>query len=257
MPSHVTDIFRYPVKGLTGEKLPNIQLEHGEGILGDRAIAITRQAGLFDPLSPVAISKMNFLMLAKDEDLAKLETHFDAQTKTLNIRSKDTNLLSASVVTDEGKAKISEFFKSFLDKPDLAPEVMIAPGHKFTDISVVSSEKMLAVSLINLASVRALEKAIGQSIDPRRFRANIYFDSDSPFEEDDWMEQDIQIGGAVLRCVMKTKRCPATEVNPESGQRDIRIPFELRKHFGRVDMGIYAEVKSSGSVKLEDRVAVK
>ncbi len=257
MSPHVTDILRYPVKGLTGETLSHVRLEQGEGIFGDRAIAIARQSGLFDPSSPAALSKMNFLMLAKDEDLAKLETRFDAPTETLIICAGDRVLLSASVVTDGGKTKISEFFKSFLNKSDLNPEVMSAPGHKFTDISVVSPEKMVAVSIINLASVRALEKAIGQSIDPRRFRANIYFDSDIPFVEDHWMDHDIQIGGAVLQCVMKTKRCPATEVNPETGARDIRIPYELRQHFGRLDIGVYAEVKSSGTVKLSDSVTLR
>ena len=252
----VTEIFRYPVKGLTGEPLSRIMLHAKKGIEGDRAIALTREPGLFDPKAPVALWKMNFLMLAKDEDLAKLTTRFDATSQRLEISLAGDTVLNASVATDPGKEEISTFFKDFLNKEDVNPKVMRASGHKFTDISILSPEKMRAISIINLASIHALERATGQTIDRRRFRANIYFDSRTPFIEHDWIDKNLEIGDATLRCVMRTRRCPATEVNPDTGERDIKVPVELHKHFGHYDMGVYAEVINSGEVKISDPVKV-
>jgi len=255
MPPTVTALYRYPVKGLTGESLQDVLLEKSEGMAGDRMVAIAREAGLFDPASPVAIPKTNFLMLAKDEALAKLRTSFDLETDEIEIRAGGETKLRVSLSTEDGQRALAEFLKTFLEKGDIHPQVTRSPGHKFTDISVVSPAKMRAISLINLASIRALEKETGYKIDPMRFRANVYFDSEDPFVENDWIDKAISIGGVKMQCVMRTKRCPATEVNPETGEHDIRVPYELRKHFGHFDMGIYAEVQSTGSVKIGDTIA--
>jgi len=250
----VTALYRYPVKGLTGQRLKEVLLEKGEGISGDRIIAIAREPGLFDMKAPIAIPKTNFLMLAKDEALATLDTKFDARTNEITIQANNEPTLQFSISDEAGRQSLANFLKRFLAKTDLSPEVVRSSGHKFTDISVVSPEKMRAISLINLASVRALEEKTGYKIDPMRFRANLYFDSEEPFVENSWLDKTITIGDVKLDCVMRTKRCPATEVNPDTGVRDIKIPYELRKHFGHFDMGIYAEVKETGKVHVDDLI---
>jgi MOSC domain-containing protein len=76
------------------------------------------------------------------------------------------------------------FFAQVLDlPPGQHPVIAYEEDRRFTDASVVSDAMMHAVSIINLASVRALEKRIGQSLDPLRFRANVYVDGWPPFAE--------------------------------------------------------------------------
>ena len=250
----ITHLYHYPVKGLSGEPLKSLDLIAGEGIPGDRAIAITREPGVFDPAAPKASSKMNFLMLAKDEALAALTTRYDSASRALHISKNGDELMAASTETVDGRTALAAFFVEYLGKDELAPEIASAPGHKFTDISVVSVEKMRAISLINLASVRALEEAIGQPVDHRRFRANIYFDGVPAWEEFNWLEKDLILGKAKALPTSRTRRCPATQVNPETAARDINIPAELRKHFGHFDMGIYAEAQSTGIVSIDDAI---
>ena len=252
----ITHLTRYPVKGLTGEALETLRLIAGEGIAGDRAVAIAREAGVFDPSAPEAKSKMHFLMLAKDEALAALDTQFDDDTQTLTVRQSDGPALTASIATETGRAEIAQFFKTYLGKDGLDPQVVSAAGHKFTDISVVSAEKMRAISLVNIASVRALEEATGRKIDPRRFRANICFDGVPAWDELNWLDRDITLGSAVARVVKRTKRCPATDVNPDTAARDMNLPAEIRKHFGHFDMGIYAEIETSGEARLGGALAL-
>ena len=66
----------------------------------------------------------------------------------------------------------------------------------------------------------------------------------------------MQIGGATARIVKRTKRCPATNVNPDTAARDMNLPADIRKHFGHFDMGIYAEVETSGEVRLGDALSL-
>jgi uncharacterized protein YcbX len=51
-------------------------------------------------------------------------------------------------------------------------------------------------------------------------------------------------------------RCAATQVNPDTAQRDIDLPRELRQAFGHADMGVYAEIVAGGTVRQGDGVAL-
>lgn len=216
----------------------------------DRQFAIARRPDVFDPEHPVAKPKGQFLMLMRDERLALLNSRFDDTSSRLSIQQDGVEKLNVSLDDVNDRNRLAQFLKTHLNADKLEPVVVSATNHKFTDISVVSSQKMHAVSLINLSSVRDLGEAICQDIDHRRFRANFYFDGVEPWSEFDWMGKDIILGGTRLRISMRTKRCPATQVNPETAQRDIDIPRELRHHFGHSDMGVYAEVIEGGEISV-------
>jgi uncharacterized protein YcbX len=161
-------------------------------------------------------------------------------------------MLEASVDTAAGRRAIAEFFAAYMGVEQ--PRLVRAAGHKFTDVSVVSPTMMRAVSVINLASVRALEQALGRPLDPLRFRANIYFDGLPAWSELDWTDKEVTIGPVRLRGMLRTRRCAATNVNPATAQRDENLPAALMRHFGHPDMGIYLDILNSGSVALNDSV---
>jgi hypothetical protein len=81
----IANIYRHPVKGLTPERLARVELTPGEGLPYDRRFAIAHGATRFDPGAPEWMPKTNFLMLMKDERLAKLRTSFDDATGLLTI----------------------------------------------------------------------------------------------------------------------------------------------------------------------------
>ena len=64
------------------------------------------------------------------------------------------------------------------------------------------------------------------------------------------------LGGVRARVVKRTMRCAATQVNPETAQRDIDLPRELRQAFGHADMGVYAEIVAGGTVRRGDGVVL-
>jgi hypothetical protein len=74
-----------PVKGLSAEKMHRVTLVPGECLPHDRRFAIALGSTLFDPQRPEWLSKTHFIMLMRDEKLAQLQTHFDAESGVLAI----------------------------------------------------------------------------------------------------------------------------------------------------------------------------
>ncbi len=259
MTAELIDIFRYPVKGLSAEKLQRAALTIGQGLPHDRRFAIARGAIDFDAANPTWLRKTNFYMLMRNESLARLRTTFDDQSGVLTIFQDGSEIARADITTPSGRANMEQFFSEFLgdEATDGAPRILEAPGHMFGDASRkegASSDKY--VSLIGLASIGALQRHVGTPVDPIRFRANLYIDGTAAWEEFSWVGKTIDIGKARLRVLSPTTRCAATQVNPATAERDLNLPKTLQQAFGHVHMGVYAEVMDGGEIKRGDSISL-
>ena len=237
---------QFPIKGLSGQALESVKLEAGQGFPIDRKFGFARPNSGFKPTAPQPLPKSKFYMLAKDESLALLDSLYDESTGVLTLSASGSHE-HFNIGTEDGKQAASQFLKSYLSLSDEeTPQLYEAFPHRFTDVSVDSTEMMNAVSIINLDSVDAFSKAIGQEVDPRRFRSNIHVSGLLPFSELDMVGQEITDGSVRLKIVRRTRRCPATEVNQKTAERDIRTPKLLREQYGHMDMGVYAQVLQGG-----------
>ena len=245
---------RFPVKGLSGQPLKSVSLESGQGFPCDRQFGFARPNSGFDPNDPQPLPKSKFYVLARDSALALLDTEYNDQTGILSVSAPQA-AGQFDITTTEGKQNASEFLKSYLSLPDdETPHLYEASPHRFTDVSVVSTEMMNAVSVINLESVLEFSKAIGQDVDPQRFRGNIHISGLPPFAELEMIERHIAVGSVRLKIVQRTKRCPATEVNLNTGERDLKTRKLLHENYGHMDMGVYAEVLQGGVLSHGDVV---
>jgi uncharacterized protein YcbX len=105
------------------------------------------------------------------------------------------------------------------------------------------------VSIVNLASVAAIENLVGMPVHPLRFRANLYVTDWPAWREFDLVGQEIAIGKAArLRIVKPIVRCAAIDVDPDTGIRDLSIPHALMRSFGHASCGVYAEVVNAGEI---------
>lgn len=258
MDAAVAKLYRYPIKGLSAEALDRVSLSPGRCLPQDRRFAIALGTTEFDPAHPTWLSKNHFIMLMRDEALARLDTRFDADGAVLSIAEDGRPLLEASLNDPDGCGRIARFFDEFLGGAVPGPlRVVEAPGHAFADARPkpnASTEQY--VSLINLASIRSLEDEIGAAVDPIRFRANVYFDGPPAWAEQEWMERHIAVGGARLRVISPITRCAATEVNPDTAKRDLDVVKTLMRRWGHNIMGIYAEVIDGGDLALGDSIKV-
>jgi uncharacterized protein YcbX len=247
----ITAIYRYPVKGLSPERLPAATLAVGQPLRGDRRFAIENGPSGFDPAAPGYLPKQRFLMLMKNERLARLDTRFDDESGCLAVRENGAETVRGDLATAGGRAAIEGFFARFCaDELRGPPKVLEAPGHSFSDVA------RKVVSIINLDSVAALEEMAGRAVDPLRFRGNIYVRGWPAWSELGEVGCDLAIGGAQAKIVKRIVRCAATNVDPATGVRDMNIPQTLMQHLGHADCGVYAEITAAGAVATGDTVTL-
>ena len=243
----VEHIYRYPVKGFSAEALEDVTLTPGQCLPHDREFALAQADSGFDPAAPVWMRKTNFACLMANARLARLHTAYDPKTGEWAIRPDEGEPLVANIHTSAGRALVEDHLTRFLGEEARGRLRFVeAPGYNFTDIPQKS------VSIISLASLHALERAAGMRLDPIRFRANIYVSGGKEWGDFDLMGQEIQLGQARLKVWKRIVRCPATEVNPETAERDAKPPRVLREHFGHADLGVQAEVLEGGRVAVGD-----
>lgn len=245
----IASLHRYPLKGLSPEPLEEAQLSAGRHFPGDRLFAIENGPSGFDAAAPAHQPKIKFLMLMRNERLAQLRTRYDDAAGTLTIHAPDRPDLVADLGTVEGRASIEAFFAGYM-RYELrgSPRVLTAPdGFRFTDTADGF------VSLINLASVRALEEIVGAPVDPLRFRANLYVEGLDPWEEFSLIGETLSApSGARLVVESRIDRCAATNVDPTSGLRDLEIPKSLMRSLGHIDCGVFLRVKEGGLLRAGD-----
>ncbi|WP_158967229.1 MOSC domain-containing protein [Chachezhania sediminis] len=256
MKGKIAALYHYPVKGLSPQQLDRVSLTPGEGFPHDRVFGFARHNSGLDPDNWRPLPKNRFLVLMTDAALAGLKTHYDPATGAFTIREGGVLKLETTLDTAEGADAAVDYMATYLDlPPGNRPSLARGGDNRFTDISVVSAQMMNAVSLINLASVRDFEKKTGNAVDPLRFRGNIYFDGWPPLAELGLVDREISLGNVRLRLCLRTRRCPATEVNPVTAERDMAVPKLLQQSYDHSDMGIYGEVIQGGTLTAGTEIA--
>jgi uncharacterized protein len=251
-PAQIASLYRYPVKGLSGEPLPRIALEVGETLPADRRYAIENGPSGFDPEAPAWLPKSHFLMLMRNERLAGLQTRFEDRTNLLTIRKGGDVAAQGDLETPEGRVAIEQFFvANFASDLKGAPKILSSTGHSFSDVA------RKVVSIINLASVRAIENMVGAPVHPLRFRANLYVEGWPAWHEFGLMDRTLAIGATRLKVVKRIVRCAAVNVDPDSAERDLEIPQALQRRLGHGDCGVYAEVIAGGTIAVGDAIAAE
>jgi hypothetical protein len=241
----IASLYRYPVKGLSPERLDKAALQAGDYFPGDRLYAVENGPSGFDPAAPQHQPKIKFLMLMRDEALARLRTRYEDAAETLVIEAEDRQTVRADMSTKDGRLAVEAFMRSYVPRQLRGPpKVLAAPdGFRFTDARVGF------VSIINLASVEAIREMMGREIDPLRFRGNVMVEGLEPWAEFDLVGRVLAApSGARLKVTRRIPRCAATEVDPTTGARDLDIPKALMRHLGHVDCGVYAEILTSGDI---------
>ena len=125
----ITGLYRYPVKGLSGDALEKVQLAPGETFPDDRRFALLKTAAshAFDPQNPTWLHKENFLCAFTDPQLmAKYQASYLTKVATtdkepdgykngkyLSLNERFTNeevLGPLDISTTEGRQALANFF---------------------------------------------------------------------------------------------------------------------------------------------------
>lgn len=248
-------LYRYPIKGLSPEPVSEARLEAGVYFPGDRLFAIENGPSRFDSANPVHQPKIKYLMLMRNEKLARLKTKYDDGTGRLTIEDNGAQVLDADLGSETGRAALSAFFSEFMpDELRGVPKLLVAPeGYRFTDVA------RSCVSIINPASAAAIEDLTDRPINPLRFRGNIHVSGLAAWEEFDLLNRELAIGSDVrLKVYSRIQRCAAVDVDPDTGWRDSGPPIATlsMRQLGHMDCGIYADIIRGGVIRAGDGITL-
>lgn len=243
-------LYRHPVKGFTPEPLDSARLEPGRCFPCDRLYAVEDGPSGFDPQAPRHLSKMRFTVLARLPEIAQVRTRYDPDIGELLVEAPGRAPFRAILTNATGRAGFADWLQGFLgERCNGGLRVLEGPGdHRFMD------SRDGFVSLVNLASVRDLEAKTGRSLDPRRFRANLYVEGWPPWIENTILGASLAIGETRALVTKPIGRCRAIHVDPVKGEEDVDLVSQIYNHFGHTVLGVYMSVQGGGRITLGDTV---
>lgn len=285
----VTEIWRYPVKSMGGERIQSSAL-NTRGLHADRMWAVRDPA-----LGAITTARRLSALLRCTARYAQDPTDLPAEpgnAPEVVITLPDGDELSSSdprvhgrlsdlvgrevlleplpPLTDkdrhraprETKASLRAHFGLADDEP--LPDLSMFPLRKLAELSrhvtpVGSYVDAYPLHLITRASLADLKaRSPSTEFDVRRFRPNLVLDTDAEhgLPENSWCGAKLEAPGATLRGEIPTIRC----VVPTREQTSLRAdPDVLRTVAAHADrcLGIYATVECTGNIRVGDEARVR
>lgn len=228
---YVRELVRYPVKSMAGIATDSAFLGW-HGLQGDRRFAFRRlndNSG-FPWLSASRLPELLLYQpLGLDENAAE-----PVPSRVRTPEGMDLALESADLTN------------SVAEKLGKAVELMKLRHGIFDEASV---------SVINLATIAGIGAELDQSLDTRRFRANVVIESDSTeaFAEDAWVGDTLLFGseesGPMVKIIMRDERCVMLNFDPETVEPDARI-IKTVVRLNENCAGVYGTVVRTGRISV-------
>ncbi|MCE1179651.1 MAG: MOSC domain-containing protein [Micrococcales bacterium] len=228
----LSQIWRYPVKSLGGERLEEAAVEP-RGLAGDRGWATLTPEGRFG-------SGKNSRRFSRVDGLFELTAGMPRGGSVPQVTFPDGQVLDAD--DPAAASALSDLCGTPLE---LRPE------------AEVSHFDSGAVSLVGTASLRALGDLVGDGEVPdvRHFRANLVIETQEPWVEESWAGRTLRIGDVALVVDRPIPRCRMVDIAqvgvPEHGR--------LLKTIGSrrdLNFAVYADPQGHGTLRVGDGVTV-
>jgi uncharacterized protein YcbX len=217
----VDSLWRYPVKSMRGEEISEAFVGFS-GIYGDRLFAFHSSA---------SAKGFPYLTARQQRKLLQYCPRFRCPDKA----ARPVNLAEAESL-GPGLNPV------FADPPDLMVDVEAPSGKTLAiddpvlmrllgeavagapSLRLVRSERAMTdcrpVSLLSVQTVGRLGGEMGEAIDQRRFRANVYLNFNAPtLAEDNLVGRSLRIGSKVVIAILeRDPRCVMINLHPDTGE---------------------------------------
>ncbi len=255
----VESLWRYPVKSMMGEELDEIFVGYA-GVYGDRLFAFESSA---------STKGFPFFTGREKREMIRYRPRFrhpERAARPINVveaekLSPNINPISASaadlmidVETPDGQ--------TFAINDSALIDHLRAKTEGEHELTLLRSDKAITdcrpLSIFSIQSVNKLAEETGQTVDKRRFRANVYINLDGAdgFTEDKFVGKTLRIGRRVVISVVgRDGRCMMITLDPDSAEKSPAILKAIaQNHEGKA--GVYAAVLVEGMIAKGDTVAL-
>jgi len=289
----IAQLWRYPVKSLGGERL-----EHAEvrlrGLLGDRLWAvrdvqrdITASARRLPVLlTATARYPADVAPDAGPGNVPDVEITFpdgavlsssdpEVHAKLSELAGREVRLTALPPAEDTSLHRLRRDHQTDgLSSSTMRADFGVTEDEKLPDLSMIPMADILTLgrystppgTFVDLAPVHVLTATslatigaeVGDELDVRRFRPNIFVALDNPEEdlpESHWVGAHVVIGGATLDVRMPTVRC----VVPSRAQPGLEVNRQITRAVAAKAqrcLGVYCAVERTGTVRVGDQLTV-
>ena len=288
----VSEIWRYPVKSMAGERLD--QAEVGpRGIAGDRGWAVrdekagTIRSARYIPrlllcsarylpgtdagLVPhVAITLPDGTTVNSDDSRINQRLS-DAMGRELTLWPRkpdddDAHLRQGAGALETGDmgSEMRMLFGLLPDEP--LPDMRGMPAHLVRELSEFAAPKgtyfdAFPIDVLTTSSVRHLQQHLPDvPLDVRRFRPNFLIDDGGAWDaprEAAWVGHRLRVGEIVLNAIMECPRCTIIAAEQAGGiVRNSAITRTIVREMQQL-LSVYCTVRASGTVRTGDPVRVE
>ena len=244
-------ITTYPIKGLPGVLHQTITAHKDAVLPGDRAYGLSadteigRQAEI-DSWQ----KKSHFLQLMSLSRLASFQLDYEAAAHHLRLSLAGDVVFDGHLSDTTDAARLCDVIADYLGYgPDMPKPRLFHPNE-----GGLTDTKTPYVAFGNQSSMSDFADKIGIDDDARRYRLNVMIEGLGPFEENELIGKIMRIGTASFRFVEPVGRCAAIEVDPKTAERRKGLVRDLQTSYGMTDMGLFAEVISTGQFSVGDKL---
>ncbi len=247
MSVRVAEIWRHPIKAHGRERVDAVTLSKGAAMPWDRRWAVAHERSCFDVKHPRWQPCQEFSRGAKSPGLQAIRARVDPDYRTMTLSHPDRPEITIDADNDDDACRFIQWVMPISNGNRMLPARLVrAPDAAMTDTGYQS------ISLINLATHRAVETQLGHEISPLRWRGNLLIEGLAPWAEMEWVGRTIRLGEVEMEIVEPITRCMATTANPENGLRDAETLKALKDGWGHQECGVYARVTKGGNLRETD-----
>jgi uncharacterized protein YcbX len=248
---YLAQICRHPIKSIGYETLETAALTQGRPLPFDRIWAIAHANSDFTDVVSAWAPKMKFLRGAASPDLMAVRATLHADGQTLTLNHPTCAPLTITLDTSSAQPTLIDWVQP------LWPTGRPAASHIVRNSNgALADNPEPFLSILNLASNRALGREIGIDLSIHRWRGNLWVDGLAPWQEFELIGRSLRVGGATLKVVSRIERCKATMANPDTGAVDADTLGALKTNHNHQDFGVFALVTASGPIRTGDPLEI-
>ena len=248
----IKNLYFSPVKSLSFNNVDTLEIIKNIGIKNDRIFAFSNNLHIKDieliKNNPLKREIYKFLSLKKYPELN--EYNFLLENNFLILEFENKIILKTDI-NNQHEVKI---LCSKLE--DMLPNINNINLLKDSMNPFFDTMPNKSISLINLNSIKDFEKLTNYQVEHERFRGNIYVEDLDKWEERKLVGKVLSINDIKFKVIKEIPRCSATNIKPKTSDINLNIPFNLKKIYNHINLGIYLDPLNDGKINKGDLIKI-
>ena len=248
----IKNLYFSPVKSLSFNNVDTLEIIKNIGIKNDRIFAFSNNLNIKDieliKNNPLKREIYKFLSLKKYPELNQYNFLLEDDFLILEFENK---IILKTDINNQHEVKI---LCSKLE--DMLPNINNINLLKDSMNPFFDTMPNKSISLINLNSIKDFEKLSNYQVEHERFRGNIYVEDLDKWEERKLVGKVLSINDIKFKVIKEIPRCSATNIKPKTSDINLNIPFNLKKIYNHINLGIYLDPLNDGKINKRDLIKI-